>query len=282
MCVRPPPPPPAALQTFAGFLEDGTGGESGGSLLARFIVMLLGSVGTGLLVGVIATFVFRYVHIGPDRDRGLIALHEWLGAVFGCHCRVRNAGRGAAGSGASPHTPLAGMGGYNSLESENAVPFSRAGAESEAAHDGDEAGSTSLVPTPPTAASGTGATAGSSAAAAGSDDAASALAAKNILAPYASVNAVRAGAGAAGSRVGLDGFGAHGGAGVVRGEVKPDSSVFTQVKNEREKGEGLASERDAVTGPRLTRWVTNCLMPRCFNPPPFCMHPPHTARRSRL
>lgn len=212
-------------QTYAGFLEDGSAGETSGGVLGRFLLMLGGSVSVGLLVGVVATFVFRYVHIGPTRDPGLSAFHSWLAARFGCACRLRTSA-GDAREDASPLLPdggaavdaLAGGGVYHAVGSgSDAVDEAGAGA-----------GDPSLVdPRSPTHAAVAARRAAPSTPAAAPSS--------QLLRPYASIHAVREGegaqpgAGARSGREGLDGFGAHGGAGVVGGEVKPDSSIFSQV-----------------------------------------------------
>lgn len=217
-------------QTYAGYLEDGPAGENSGSVLVRFLMMLVGSVSVGLFVGVLATFVFRYVHIGPTRDRGLMAFHSWLAARFGCTCRLRHQSGARGGlttlDDASPlllqaaASPAAG--GYHAAEG--------GGEEAAGGGGGDP---TLMDPRSPKHATGTAATRqppepATPAPAAGGGSA-------QLMRPYSSIHAVREGegaqpgAGGPAGREGLDGFGAHGGAGVVGGEVKPDSSIFSQV-----------------------------------------------------
>ena len=253
-------------QTFSGFLQDGTSNETAGALLARFLYMLAGSVAVGLSVGILSTFIFRYVHIGSNRDRGLIAFHEWLNGIF-CACRSGRGGRASAGErvslihshgsgggsavdtssitggdsaagvgtlsanegekGLVGYNAMWGHGGGDSADGNSAAPggdaeTGAAGAGGETPHSTDSVSGSEASPVINSNSNGL-----SGSASPNEDE--KALLLSNLLRPYASINAVRAGAAASGAKLGLDGFGAHGGADVMRGEIKPDSSVYAQI-----------------------------------------------------
>lgn len=206
--------------------------ESGTSLFAAFCRMLFGSLFIGLSLGVACSILFRYIHIGAGRDRGLIAFHDWLAAKLGCgRCR-RGSGSGSTkppGGRVSERTSLVGQTRF--VTSVSTVPASAAAAAGGASDTAGSVGATAstdgqaLHITQPDATPDSGA---STEETVGPND--DDVTQSNLLQPYASINAVRAGSAASGARKGLDGFGAHGGASIdpVRREVKPDSSIFAQ------------------------------------------------------